>query len=111
MSLVHNERVKLLATALNTAGGSSLTVGVLAPVAAAFYNVNAASGVPLPTIVAGAAIWLFRRGGATFGRETRSRGIERMTGTQLFAFVILPLVVAALGWIIALAAERHSHNH
>ncbi|ATQ67362.1 MULTISPECIES: hypothetical protein [Methylosinus] len=59
MSLVHNERVKLLAAALNTAAGSSFTVGVLAPVAAAFYNVNAASGVPLPTIVAGAAIWLF----------------------------------------------------
>ncbi len=34
-----------------------------------------------------------------------------MTGTQLFAFVILPLVVAALGWIVALAAERRSHNH
>lgn len=59
MSLVHNERVKLLATALNTAAGSSFTVGVVAPTAAAFYNINGTAGVPLPVIVAGAVIWLF----------------------------------------------------
>ena len=59
MSLIHNERVKLLAGALNAAAGSSFTVGVLAPIAAAFYNVGATSGVPLPVIVLGAAIWLF----------------------------------------------------
>ncbi len=35
-----------------------------------------------------------------------------MTGQQLFAFVILPLTVAALGWGIAVLNERHErHNH
>ena len=47
MSLIHNERTKLLATALNAAAGSSFTVGVLVPIAAAFYNVSATSGVAL----------------------------------------------------------------
>ena len=35
-----NERTKLLAAALNTAGTSCITVGVLAPVAAAFLGVG-----------------------------------------------------------------------
>lgn len=40
-----------------------------------------------------------------------------MTGTQLFAFVILPVVVAGLGWSIALLHDRanrrggHGHHH
>ena len=29
-----------------------------------------------------------------------------MTGTQLFAFVILPITVAALGWAAALLHDR-----
>jgi hypothetical protein len=29
-----------------------------------------------------------------------------MTGTQLYAFVILPIAVAALGWIVVLLNER-----
>ena len=38
MSLIHNERTKLLALAFNTAATSAFTVGVLAPVAAAFHD-------------------------------------------------------------------------
>ncbi|MGC1861896.1 MAG: hypothetical protein WA733_12430 [Methylocystis sp.] len=59
MSLIHNERTKLLATALNTAAGSSFAVGVLAPIAAAFYNVSGTSGVALWTIIIGVVIWFF----------------------------------------------------
>jgi hypothetical protein len=33
-----------------------------------------------------------------------------MTGTQLFAFVILPIVVAALGWGVVLLYERHGRR-
>ena len=51
------ERVKLTANALNTAATSSFTVGVLAPIAAVFYNVGQ-SGVPLLTIAIGATCWL-----------------------------------------------------
>ena len=40
MSLVHNERTKLLANALDRASTACLTVGVLAPVAAALYSMG-----------------------------------------------------------------------
>jgi hypothetical protein len=53
MSLVHNERVKLLASALNGAASSSFAVGVPAPIAAAFYSVGA-STVPLVVVIIGA---------------------------------------------------------
>jgi hypothetical protein len=59
MSLIHNERTKLLATALNAAAGSSFAVGVLATIAAAFYNVSGTSGVALWTIIIGVVIWFF----------------------------------------------------
>lgn len=33
-----------------------------------------------------------------------------MTSTELFAFVILPLSIAALGWAIVLAVDWHGHR-
>jgi hypothetical protein len=50
MSLIHNERIKLLAVALNTAATSSFAIGVLAPMAAAFYNFGANSPLKLGTL-------------------------------------------------------------
>jgi hypothetical protein len=58
MSLIGNERTKLLASALNTAATSSFTVGVLAPMAAAFYNLGP-HPVTLRTLIIGTAIWFF----------------------------------------------------
>jgi hypothetical protein len=57
MSLVENEQRKLLAGALNTAATSSFTIGVLAPMAAAFYSVGT-TRVPVSTVVLGIFIWL-----------------------------------------------------
>jgi hypothetical protein len=34
-----------------------------------------------------------------------------VTDTQLFAFVILPIVVAALGWAIVLLNEWYNKRH
>lgn len=70
MSLIHNERMKLRANALNTAATSSFTVGVLAPIAAAFYNVGTTL-VPLPTIIVGASVWLF----CAFGLHLAARRV------------------------------------
>ncbi|MGH6858408.1 MAG: hypothetical protein ACRECP_12445 [Methylocella sp.] len=58
MSLVHNERTKLLANVLNGAATSSFAVGVLAPIAAAFYSGGGTTKVSLVTIIIGAVIWL-----------------------------------------------------
>jgi hypothetical protein len=56
MSLVHNEQTKLLANALDRASTACLTVGILAPIAAAVYT---SSGIfPNPVVVvAGVASW------------------------------------------------------
>lgn len=58
MSLTFNEQTKLTAGALNTAATSSFTVGVLAPMAAAFYNVGGATHVPLKALVLGFCLWI-----------------------------------------------------
>ncbi len=58
MDHVRNERTKLTANALNTAATSSFTIGVLAPIAAAFYNVGNPNRVPLAALVLGAFVWL-----------------------------------------------------
>jgi hypothetical protein len=56
--LVFNERLKLTAATLNTAATSSLTVGVLAPLAAAFYDVGGSRLLPVAPLVLGAALWI-----------------------------------------------------
>ena len=58
MSLIHNEQTKLLANALDRASTACLTVGVLAPIAAALY---AASGVFTMSVIviAGPLVWIF----------------------------------------------------
>ena len=57
MSLVHNERTKLLALAFNTAATSAFTVGVLAPVAAAFHDLGS-SRQPPKAVILGACLWI-----------------------------------------------------
>lgn len=57
MSLIHNERTKLLANALDRASTACLTVGVFAPIAAALYSINSAVSVTLFLI--GAVVWIF----------------------------------------------------
>ena len=56
MHTVHNARITLLATLLNTMAGSSFTVGVAAPIAATFFYNPA--GLPLTAVATGAAIWI-----------------------------------------------------
>jgi len=53
VSLIHNERIKLHAAVLNANAGSSVTVGVFAPIAAAFYSVNGTYSLSPQNIVIG----------------------------------------------------------
>ena len=57
MSLIHNERTKLTATALNTVATSCMTVGVLAPMAAVWYNFGAFP-IRISWLASGVVIWL-----------------------------------------------------
>ena len=56
MHTVHNARVTLLANLLNTMAGSSFTVGVAAPIAAAFFYNPA--GLRLIAVFIGASVWI-----------------------------------------------------
>jgi len=56
VSLIHNERVKLRATAINTMTTSCFAIGVLAPVATSFYNLIS-DRVPVHTVVIGIVFW------------------------------------------------------
>ena len=58
MNLIHNDRVKLLALAFNTASTSAFAVGVLAPVAAAFYDFGPSREEVPRTVVLGAFLWI-----------------------------------------------------
>ena len=55
MHAVHNARIQLLATLLNTMAGTCFTVGIAAPIAAVFFY-DAAS-LPLRAVVAGVLFW------------------------------------------------------
>jgi hypothetical protein len=57
MSMIHNERTKLTANAFNTAATSCFTVGILAPLAAVFYNFGQ-TAVPVRTVTLGIVTWL-----------------------------------------------------
>lgn len=51
---LRDERIKLRAAALDRASTACLTVGILAPGAAAFYTAS----VPVALLAAGWAVWL-----------------------------------------------------
>lgn len=57
MSLIENEQTKYLATWLNTIASAAVVIGVLAPLAAAFYG-GTSLGTPSPAALAlGTVIW------------------------------------------------------
>ena len=58
MMLVHNEQTKLLANALDRASTACLTIGILAPIAAAIYSVSSAFAFDT-RIVLGGFVWSF----------------------------------------------------
>ena len=59
MSLVFNERTKLLATALNTAATSCVTIGIATPIAGYIYDVGNMQATLRPGLLLLAALgWL-----------------------------------------------------
>jgi len=59
MSLIHNERTKLTANALDRASTACLTVGALGPAVASLYGLGAAGAISHGLLVAlGSVFWL-----------------------------------------------------
>ena len=72
---VHNERVRLRATLLNTMAGSCFTVGVFTPIAAAVLKV-AAVEINSGRLIINAVFWL---SAALVLHWRASRGLGRLT--------------------------------
>jgi hypothetical protein len=56
MHTIHNARIQLLATLLNTMAGASFAVGVAAPIAAAFFYSSA--NISVHSTAIGVIFWL-----------------------------------------------------
>jgi hypothetical protein len=100
MHVVHNARVQLLATLLNTMAGASFAVGVAAPIAATFFYGSA--NIPVHSIVIGAIIWLV----AASALHALALRVADVTDLHWFAFVILPVGVVALGGLATWLGRR-----
>ncbi len=60
VSKSRDEKIKLTANLLNTAAGSSFTVGVVAPAVAVYLNLgDATAKVPLRDLILSVVFWLF----------------------------------------------------
>ena len=63
MSLIHNERIKLTANALDRASTACLTVGVLGPLVAALYGVGGTGLADRGILLAvGSLFWMLAAG-------------------------------------------------
>jgi hypothetical protein len=71
-TLIHNERIKLRANALNTMATSRFAIGVLAPIATSFYNLTS-DHVPVHTVVIGIVLWF---GAAWWLHQQATRVLE-----------------------------------
>lgn len=92
MNQIHNERLKLLATALNAMGVAHIVTGIVAPAATAIYGGAARSGfsawwllIFLVWLSVGAALHIATYCGTDRARETQ------VTDLQLY-LLIAPLV-------------------
>ena len=99
MPVVGNERIKLLAAALNGVAISSVTVGLLTPLAAVFYNLGGFRRISFGRHAGDRSQPLaFGRHSLTFRGKIRARRSTGMSSVELLAFVIMPITVMALGW-------------
>ena|SRR5687767_14060427 len=109
MGLIHNERTKLTANWLDRASIAALTLGVVAPLAAAVF------GYPNPPVSAGnlliGIVLVFDRLRLTFSWTTGSREAPTMSTIQLLAFVGAPLLLLGAGVVVYVLtgwSDRHA---
>jgi len=108
MSLVGNERVKLTANWLNTLASATATVGVLAPAASIAYGVGPSPPSATLFLVA-LPIW-FYCALCLLWREIPAPRAEAVTSAQFFVLFVLPILIAAFGWAVALWAVREARK-
>lgn len=77
MSLIHNERTKLLANALDRASTACFTVGIATPVAGFLYNIgNFRSSVPVAALAVGVVGWILAAVGLHYLARRALKGLR-----------------------------------
>lgn len=104
MTLVHNERTKLLANSLDRLSTACVAAGFIAP-AVSLSSGSMSFSITLPTAISTMA-WLSRRFDITFERKTCSWRADLMNAPTFFFLYILPFVIAGVGWVAVLLNER-----
>jgi hypothetical protein len=109
VSLIHNERIKLTATCLNTLAATTVATGVIAPLVAfvlGFPAVGTISG-ELYTCCTGLDC---TRDRPTFAGEANSRETAGMTAFELYALFGSPLLLLIwallIVWLTGLQDKR-----
>jgi CDP-diglyceride synthetase len=93
MSLIENERTKLLATALNNTAVATVVTAVIGPIAGLLYGFANATPSRSWFVI---GVLFFDRNWLTLSGTTRTREIARMTEVQIYA-IVAPLVLLLVG--------------
>ena len=105
MNLLHNERTKLLANALDRASTACFTVGILTPSVGYLYNVSGFRGtVTFRDLLGGLTGWLLAV--VVLLGEKGTERAEAMNEYWVLAFVITPAIVVIGAYIAVLPHER-----
>jgi hypothetical protein len=107
MHTIHNARIQLLATLLNTMAGSSFAIGVLTPIRRGILLQRRAGRPAAPFDRHWHCVLAWRRGDATFGGTDGPRRPATVSDIELLAFVIMPVAVVGFGWIMAWLGRRY----
>jgi multisubunit Na+/H+ antiporter MnhG subunit len=95
MSLVHNERTKLTANWLDRASTTSVTLGVIAPLAAVIFGYPS-SPVSAGNLLIGIVFWFLTAMGLHFLARLAEKA-STMTQIEFLAFVGSPLLLLGIG--------------
>jgi hypothetical protein len=93
VSLIHNERIKLTASCLNTLGTTIVATGVIAPLVAIVLRFPVVGAISWGLYIFAAIAWLVLGTVPTFAGEAHSREIEGMTGFEIYALFGSPLLL------------------
>lgn len=107
MSLIYNERTKLLANALDRLSTASVAAGFIAPVSSFAGNMGFQLSV---AAIFSTAAWLVGALILQFGGTASACRPDRMTSSAFFFLYLLPFVLAGGGWIAVLLNERHNRH-
>jgi hypothetical protein len=107
MSLIHNERVKLLATALNNTAVATVVTAVVAPDCSVSLRLD--RGRKRMVAIDGFGL-VFRWIEPTYNGAAHAWEAQGMTGLEIYILVV-PVFLAGVGWAAYWWVVRYDRKH